>query len=203
MPLIIDGFQHFPGFFSANACRALLAEIQQLLVDAPLFQPVMPRTGKPFSVKMSNCGTLGWLSDKIGYRYAALHPVTQEPWPAIPDSLLRLWQEVADYPALPEACLINYYADGARMGSHRDVDEEEFAAPVVSISLGDDAVFHIGGLKRSDTKTRITLRSGDVVVMGGSSRRAYHGIDRVRSGTSDLLAGGGRLNLTLRRVTMP
>ena len=200
---MIEGFRYLPGCLNARRCRALLAEIRQLLVDAPLFQPVMPRTGKPLSVKMSNCGALGWVSDKAGYRYQAVHPVTGAAWPAMPQQLLALWQEVAAYPAPPEACLINYYAEASKMGSHRDVDEQDFAAPVVSISLGDDAVFHIGGLMRADARTRLTLQSGDVVVLGGASRRAYHGIDRVFNGTSDLLAEGGRYNLTLRRVSLP
>ena len=164
----------------------------------------MPRTGKPFSVRMTNCGPLGWVSDATGgYRYQATHPVTGEPWPPMPDCLVKLWDRVTGYPAPPEACLINYYAPSARMGSHRDEDEEDKAAPVVSISLGDDATFHVGGLRRSDPKQRLVLRSGDVFVLGGAARLAYHGIDRIHAGTSDLLAEGGRFNLTLRRVTAP
>jgi alkylated DNA repair protein (DNA oxidative demethylase) len=135
-----------------------------------------------------------------GYRYQATHPETGLPWPAMPPQLTDLWDEVADFRHRPEACLINYYSAGTRMGSHRDADEEDFAAPVVSVSLGDDAVFHVGGVGRRDAKQRLTLRSGDVVVLGGEARLAYHGIDRVLSGTSTLLDEGGRLNLTLRRV---
>ena len=136
-----------------------------------------------------------------GYRYQAGHPLTDRPWPAIPDLLLQLWQDVAGYPAPPEACLVNYYALGAKMGSHRDEDEEEIRALVVSVSLGDDATFHIGGLQRTAPKRRLLLRSGDVVVLAGDTRMAYHGVDRIHAGTSGLLAEGGRLNLTLRRVT--
>ena len=162
----------------------------------------MPRTGKPFSVRMTNCGPLGWVSDKAGgYRYQATHPATGCAWPPLPERLLRLWEDVAGFTRPPEACLINYYAGSAKMGSHRDEDEEDRAAPVVSISLGDDATFHVGGLKRNDPKQRMLLRSGDVVVLGGASRLAYHGIDRIHAGTSSLLAEGGRFNLTLRRVT--
>jgi alkylated DNA repair protein (DNA oxidative demethylase) len=162
----------------------------------------MPRTGKPFSVRMTNCGPLGWVSDKLGgYRYQACHPVTGRQWPAMPKMLLEVWAEVAGYPASPEACLVNLYQAGAKMGSHRDQDEDDIAAPVVSISLGDDATFHIGGLQRSCPKRRLTLKSGDVVVLGGAARMAFHGIDRIHSGTSSLLPEGGRLNLTLRRVT--
>lgn len=173
-----------------------------MLDAAPLFQPVMPRTGKAFSVRMSNCGPLGWVSDKTGgYRYQPAHPATGKPWPPMPEMLLRLWRDLTGYPRPPEACLINYYSGGTRMGSHVDRDETDRAAPVLSISLGDSAVFHVGGLKRSDPKARVTLASGDVLLLEGPSRLAYHGIDRVLAGTSDLLAKGGRFNLTLRRVT--
>jgi DNA oxidative demethylase len=199
-----EGFRHLPGYLSSARQAELLSRVRSVLAEAPLYVPTMPRTGKPLSVRMTNCGPLGWVSDKAGgYRYQAEHPMTRRPWPAMPDLLLRLWREVAGYPALPEACLVNYYAAGARMGSHRDEDEEEIRAPVVSISLGDDATFHIGGLQRSGPKRRLLLRSGDVVVLGGTARRAYHGIDRIHPGTSILLPEGGRLNLTLRRVTLP
>jgi alkylated DNA repair protein (DNA oxidative demethylase) len=180
----------------------LLKEIRAIVAAAPLFVPTMPRTGKAFSVRMTNCGPLGWVSDKAGgYRYQATHPATGRPWPGLPRDLLSLWEEVAGLTRPPEACLINYYAPGAKMGSHRDEDEEDRGAPVVSISLGDDATFHIGGLKRGDAKRRLLLKSGDVVVLGGAARLAYHGIDRIHPGTSNLLAEGGRFNLTLRRVT--
>ena len=195
-------FKYLQGFLDPDACRSLLATIETVLNDAPLFQPTMPRTGKPFSVLMSNCGPLGWVSDKNGgYRYQSTHPVTGRAWPAMPPVLLEIWNTMANYNHPPEACLINYYAPGARMGSHRDVDEQDFSAPVLSLSLGDDAIFHIGGLSRSAAKTRLTLRSGDLVILGGKSRRAYHGVDRIIAGSSDLLPQGGRYNLTLRRVT--
>ena len=119
----------------------------------------------------------------------------------MPRMLLDLWADVARYPVPPEACLVNLYAAGAKMGSHRDEDEQDTAAPVVSISLGDDATFHIGGLQRAGPKQRLILKSGDVVVLGGAARMAYHGVDRIHPGTSSLLPEGGRLNLTLRRVT--
>lgn len=201
------GCRLLQGRFDPAAQLQLAREIKRILEEAPLFQPRMPRTGKPFSVKMSNCGPLGWVSDAAaGYRYQATHPETGAPWPAMPGVLLSLWRDVAGFPRPAEACLINFYAGGAKMGSHRDADERETAAPVVSVSLGDDATFHIGGLKRTDPKRRIRLRSGDVFVLGGNSRLAFHGIDRVHPGTSGLLAeaglaGGGRINLTLRRVT--
>jgi alkylated DNA repair protein (DNA oxidative demethylase) len=197
------GVRYLPGRLGPVQQTDLLAEIRKAIERAPLFHPAMPRTGKPFSVRMTNCGPLGWVSDKAGgYRYQAMHPQTGRPWPAMPRVLLELWSDIAGYPAPPQACLVNYYAPGAKMGSHRDEDEQDQAAPVLSVSLGDDAVFHVGGLARGDPKQRITLKSGDVVVLGGPARRAFHGIDRVLAGTSDLLAEGGRLNLTLRRVTL-
>ena len=197
-----DGFRHLPGLLTPRAQRELLAGVRAILAAAPLYAPTMPRTGKPFSVRMSNCGPLGWVSDRTGgYRYQAAHPETGRPWPAMPEALLALWWQVADYPLPPEACLINYYCSGAKMGAHRDEDEQDTRAPVVSLSLGDDATFHIGGLQRSDPRQRLLLRSGDVVVLGGGARMAYHGVDRIHAGTSDLLPEGGRLNFTLRRAT--
>lgn len=164
----------------------------------------MPRSGKAFSVLMSNCGPLGWVSDRDGgYRYQETHPGTGRRWPQIPELLSEVWNAVADYRAPPEACLINYYAPGAKLGSHRDQDEDDARAPVVSVSLGDDAIFHIAGARRSDPKRRLVLRSGDVFVLGGAARDFYHGIDRIHAGTSDLMQEGGRLSLTLRRVTKP
>jgi alkylated DNA repair protein (DNA oxidative demethylase) len=183
---------------------ALLAQISSILLDAPLFVPTMPRTDKAFSVRMSNCGPLGWVSDKEGgYRYQAFHPTTGKAWPPMPEGLLEIWKSLAGYAHPPEACLINFYSPDAKMGSHRDEDEEDKSAPVVSVSLGDEATFHIGGTTRADPKYRLRLRSGDVVVLGGAARLAYHGIDRIHPGTSHLILGGGRINLTLRRVTRP
>jgi alkylated DNA repair protein (DNA oxidative demethylase) len=164
----------------------------------------MPRSGKPMSVRMTNCGPLGWLTDQErGYRYQPTHPVTGRPWPPMPQMLLDLWDKVADYPAPPEACLVNYYAADAKMGLHQDKDEEDFSAPVLSVSLGDTGVFRVGGISRKDPTTRYELQSGDVIVLGGEDRLAFHGIDRILPGTSDLLQEGGRFNLTLRRVTKP
>jgi alkylated DNA repair protein (DNA oxidative demethylase) len=152
---------------------------------------------------MSNLGPLGWVSDRAGYRYQALHPETAEPWPPMPEMVLALWRAVSNYPHDPQACLVNFYRPGARMGLHQDCDEEDFAAPVVSVSLGDTAVFRIGGLERGGPTESLKLASGDVVIMGGRSRLCYHGIDRILPGTSRLLPQGGRINLTLRRVTRP
>jgi alkylated DNA repair protein (DNA oxidative demethylase) len=199
-----EGFQHISGYLSPVRQGELLGCLRSVMAEAPFYAPTMPRTGKPFAVRMTKCGPLGWVSDKIGgYRYQAEHPVTGRPWPAMPDLLLEVWRKVAGYPASPEACLVNYYAAGAKMGSHRDEDEQDIRAPVVSISLGDDATFHIGGLQRAGPKRRLLLKSGDVVVLAGAARMAYHGVDRIHPGSSSLLPEGGRLNLTLRRVTLP
>jgi alkylated DNA repair protein (DNA oxidative demethylase) len=163
----------------------------------------MPRTGRPFTVRMTNLGPLGWVSDRAGYRYQAHHPETGKPWPPIPEMVLNVWRQVSGHPHEPEACLVNFYHGGAKMGLHRDEDEEDFSAPVVSISLGDTAVFRMGGPERGGRTETLKLSSGDVLVMGGQSRLCYHGIDRVLTGTSTLLKDGGRINLTLRRVTRP
>ncbi|NBN65727.1 alpha-ketoglutarate-dependent dioxygenase AlkB family protein [Pannonibacter tanglangensis] len=196
-----SGFRHLPGHFDRPAQEALVAELRQIITEAPLFTPVMPRTGKPFSVRMSNCGPLGWVSDLRGYRYQPLHPVTGRPWPAMPAVLTALWTELAPDAPPPEACLINFYAGDARMGLHQDRDEDTFDAPVVSVSLGDSALFRIGGQKRNDPTLSVRLASGDVALLGGAARLAFHGIDRLYPGTSTLLRDGGRINLTLRRVT--
>ena len=194
----------------AAAAEALLEEIAGVVAAAPLFRPVLPRWGTPFSVMMSNCGTLGWVSDKSGYRYQPRHPATDAPWPAMPASLLDIWSSVTDYRFPPEACLINYYARGAKMGLHQDRDEADFSAPVVSVSLGDTARFRLGGVTRDAPATTFDLVSGDVMSLAGETRLAFHGIDRVFAGSSELLlrhpglfASGGRLNLTMRRVTQP
>ena len=196
-----DGIKFLPDYFDVTAQKDLVAAIRQVVKAAPLFTPVMPKTGTPMSVRMTNCGSLGWVTDKEnGYRYQPLHPVTGEPWPDIPEQSLALWRDVAGYPSSPEACLVNFYNETAKMGLHQDRDEKDFSAPVVSVSLGDDARFKIGGATRGGKTQIITLRSGDVLVMGGASRLAFHGIDRIYSGTSTLLPKGGRINLTLRRV---
>ena len=195
-------FRYHNGKLGREQQVALLREIRAVMEEAPLFTPTMPRSGKPMSVRMTNCGLLGWVTDKErGYRYQATHPVTGRPWPAMPEVLLKLWREVAGYPAPPEACLVNYYSGDAKMGLHQDKDEEDFAAPVLSVSLGDSAIFRLGGLTRKDETQALELKSGDVVVLGGDDRLAFHGIDRILPGTSALLPEDGRLNLTLRRVT--
>lgn len=198
---MIEGFRLLPEYFSPAAQRALVAEVLAGIESAPLYRPVMPRTGKPLSVMMTNFGSQGWMSDRAGYRYQAHHPETAMPWPAIPQTLLDLWNVVSGYAAPPEACLVNWYAAGARMGLHVDADEDARDAPVVSVSLGDRALFRVGGPQRNDPTSSLRLASGDVVVLGGAARHAYHGVDRIYPGSSTLVPGGGRINLTLRRVT--
>src|SRR5262245_499906 len=195
------GFGYLPGRLDAAAQARLVGQIRAVIRQAPLFVPTMPRSGRAFSVRMTNCGTLGWVSDATGgYRYQPQHPETGRAWPAIPESLVARWDEVARGAPRPEACLINYYAAGAKMGTHRDADEANRSAPVVSVSLGDDAIFHVGGPRRGDPKHRLLLKSGDVVILGGAARLAYHGVDRIAPGSSVLVVEGGRFNLTLRRV---
>ncbi len=152
------------------------------------------------SVRMTNLGPLGWVTDSSGYRYQPRHPVTGRPWPAMPESLLRLWDEITGAPAPPDACLLNVYGPGSRMGLHRDADEADFAFPVLSISLGDTAVFRLGGPARRDPTRSFRLSSGDVCVLAGPARLWFHGVDRILPGSSRLIPGGGRINLTLRRA---
>jgi alkylated DNA repair protein (DNA oxidative demethylase) len=177
--------------------------LREIMRIAPIYTPRMPKSGRPLSVRMTNCGTLGWMTDASGYRYQPHHPETGAPWPPIPEILLAAWRELSGYPHHPEACLINIYGPAARMGLHQDRDEADMMAPVVSLSLGDNCLFRIGADKRSDPTRAFRLASGDAVVLGGSARLAFHGVDRIISGTSTLLPEGGRINLTLRRVTRP
>jgi DNA oxidative demethylase len=198
-----SGLRLYPGYLDRHRQAELLADIRTILAAAPLYTPRMPRSGRPMSVRMSNCGLLGWLSDETGYRYGPVHPTTGRPWPPIPAALLALWNDLGGYPHPPEACLINFYGPAAKMGLHQDRDEQDFAAPVLSLSLGDTCLFRLGGTTRSGATRSFRLASGDVVVLGGNDRLAFHGVDRIVPGTSTLLAEGGRINLTLRRVTRP
>jgi alkylated DNA repair protein (DNA oxidative demethylase) len=198
---IAPGLIHYPERLDRPAQGALREAIEAMLAVAPPFVPRMPRTGKPFSVRMSNCGPLGWVSDERGYRYQATHPATGAPWPPMPDAVLALWAALAPGAPPPEACLINFYDAEARMALHQDRDEDDRAAPIVSLSLGDTALFRVGGLTRGGPTRSFRLASGDAVTLGGPSRLAFHGVDRVYPGSSTLLPGGGRINLTLRRVT--
>ncbi len=197
------GFAHYPLYFSPDEQRALIGAVAAGVKQAPFYQPTMPRTGAPLSVVMSNFGPLGWVTDKEGgYRYETVHPKNGAPWPKLPDVLMKLWEHVADYPAPPEACLINWYRRKASMGLHVDQDEHDVRAPVVSVSLGDPAMFRIGGPKRGGPTKGIKLFSGDVVVLGGEARLCHHGVSKVFYGESALVPRGGRINLTMRRVNV-
>ena len=198
---ILPGCRHVPEFLGRAAQEALRDTLRELARQAPLFTPRMPKTGQPFSVRMTNCGELGWVSDSAGYRYQPTHPDTGAPWPAMPADLLAAWQTLSGYPQPPQACLVNFYEAAARMGLHQDRDEQDFDAPVVSLSLGDTCLFRIGGTRRADKTRSLRLASGDALVFGGPARLAFHGVDRLYPGTSTLLPQGGRINLTLRRVT--
>jgi alkylated DNA repair protein (DNA oxidative demethylase) len=199
---VAPGALFYPGYLANERQAVLLAELSDVVANAPLFCPVMPRTGKPFSVRMTNCGALGWVSDRDGYRYQNRHPETGRPWPPIPTSIAAIWRDLLPDALEPEACLVNYYASAAKMGLHQDRDEQTFDAPVLSISLGDSALFRIGGVVRDAPTRSFRLNSGDALTLGGASRLAFHGVDRIFPGTSTLLGPeAGRINLTLRRVT--
>lgn len=197
--LVLRGVQVWQGLLDRDAQAAMVADIRGIVAAAPLFSPMTPY-GKPMSVQMTSAGRFGWVSDRSGYRYSETHP-NGTPWPAIPGSIRAVWDQVSGSSRAPECCLVNLYREAAKMGMHQDRDEAEFTHPVVSVSLGDDGLFRIGGTTRGGSTESIWLKSGDVVVMGGDARLVYHGIDKTRAGSSTLLSGGGRINLTLRVVT--
>lgn len=190
-----------PGFAAPRA-EAVWQAILTVLDAAPLRAMSTPG-GRPMSVQTSSCGPLGWVSDRRGYRYSDRDPASGQPWPAMPASLLALAQDAAaaaGFPHfMPDACLINRYLPGARMGLHQDRDERDFAAPIVSLSLGLPAVFLFGGLRRGDPAVRVPLGHGDVVVWGGVDRLRFHGVQPVLPGQHPLL-GAQRVNLTWRRA---
>ncbi|WP_291838030.1 alpha-ketoglutarate-dependent dioxygenase AlkB [Brevundimonas sp.] len=194
----LDGFRWWPGVLDAKAQAALLTEVMAAVDDSPFYRPVTPG-GRPFSVRMTNLGPLGWVSDRNGYRYQATHPETGAPWAPIPQTLLDLWRALTGWPEPPDACLVNMYRDGAKMGLHQDRDEADLNAPVLSVSLGDTAIFRVGPAGGGPTRS-IRLASGDVCALTGPARLARHGIDRLLPGSSSLIPGGGRINLTLRRA---
>jgi|LauGreDrversion4_2_1035121.scaffolds.fasta_scaffold498292_1 alkylated DNA repair protein (DNA oxidative demethylase) len=205
--LSCPGAFHYPGFLKPSAQREVSAHIIKIIQQAPLFVSYMPRTGVPMSVRMTNCGPLGWMSDKKeGYRYVSAHPETLLPWPAIPSPLLEIWNELTQYQKPPEACLVNVYNLDAKMALHQDRDEIDLAAPILSLSLGYDCRFRLSGQKRNDPSATFVLSSGDALVLKGSARQCFHGVDRILPTIGAELAPpladfGVRLNLTLRRVT--
>lgn len=200
------GAKLFRQYLSNQEQLAIMDEIASVLEQAPPFRPQMP-TGPRMINSLTNCGPLGWMSDKRGYRYEAFHPVTGLAWPPIPQPVLSCAIQAAretGYDFEPDACLVNVYAANGKLSLHRDYDEADFAWPIVSLSFGNDADFQLAGLKRSGPSTNITLHSGDVFVLAGESRLRYHGVRRIRPGTSPIkheaLPDGGRINLTLRRA---
>lgn len=197
--LNLRGMQIFKEFLSRDLQEEMVECLRAVTRVAPMFVPVVP-SGRPMSVRMTSAGRFGWISDRNGYRYSETHP-NGALWPEIPPLIAEVWDAVSDCVRSPECCLINYYGENAKMGMHQDRDEADFGVPVVSISLGDDALFRVGNETRGGKTESVWLSSGDVVVMGGASRLLYHGIDRVKHGSSALLPNAGRINVTLRVVT--
>ena len=195
----LRGADVFTGFLDLTEQRRIVDDVRNVVKNAPLFSPVTP-SGKKMSVQMTSAGRFGWVSDKSGYRYSETHP-SGGAWPDIPESVSSLWRVLLPEARKPECCLINFYSEGAKMGMHVDRDEADFSQPVLSISLGDEALFRVGNHERGGKTESLWLKSGDVVVLRGEARLKYHGIDRIKFGTSTLLSQGGRLNLTLRCVT--
>jgi len=190
--------------FALDEAPALLDAIQVVARTAP-FRHLTTPGGLRMSVAMTNCGDAGWLSDRSGYRYDAIDPQTRRPWPAMPDVFAQLAQRAASAAGFegfaPDACLINRYEPGTRLTLHQDRDEQDFAAPIVSASLGVPATFLWGGATRKDRPRRVRLEHGDVVVWGGSARLNFHGIDTLREG-HHALTGSARFNLTFRRAVL-
>jgi alkylated DNA repair protein (DNA oxidative demethylase) len=198
-PVSIGGIDVYKRFLSISGQKLLVEELRKVAVAAPVFSP-KTKAGRPMSVRLTAAGDFGWYSDHAGYRYVERHP-SGFAWPKIPNPILNIWQALVPGSPNPECCLLNFYGEGARMGLHQDRDEVRFEWPVVSISLGDEGLFRVGGLERGGKTASIWLQSGDVAVMGGAARLNYHGIDRIKFGSSTLLKDGGRLNVTLRVVT--
>lgn len=182
--------------------KEILRDLAAVIQATPLRQMVTPG-GYTMSVTTASCGDLGWVSDKNGYRYASLDPLTQKPWPAMPPSFIQLARQASDMAGFanfePDACLINRYQLGARMGLHQDKDEQDFSQPIVSVSLGVTAVFQMGGFVRSDKTLKLPLYHGDVLVWGGESRLRFHGVMPVKAGYHPSF-GGSRINLTFRKA---
>ena len=188
--------------FCAGAAEALLAALRQV-VDAAPFRRMVTPGGYRMSVAMTNCGAAGWVTDRAGYRYEAVDPESGRPWPAMPPVFRDLAQRAAAEAGFsgfdPDACLVNRYEPGAKLSLHQDRDERDFGQPIVSVSLGLPATFLFGGPQRTDPQRRLRLRHGDVLVWGGPSRLAFHGIAPLQEGEHPML-GRRRLNLTFRRA---
>ena len=194
-----SGFRLIPQALDADAQAALVREVEALAEAAPFRRHETP-WGKAMSVEMTSFGPLGWTSSRAGYAYLDADPRTGRPWPAMPAALRGLWREHARSELEADSALVNLYRGPAKMGLHQDRDEDALAAPVLSVSLGDTAVFRIGGASRSDPTATVRLASGDLCVLEGAARLAFHGVDRTVAGSSRLVPGGGRINITLRRA---
>lgn len=188
--------------FALQNSHALLADLAQIIQAAPLRHMVTPG-GFTMSVAMTNCGDLGWITDRKGYRYAALDPISNQAWPTMPASFMQLAKQAASEAGFndfaPDACLINQYKIGARMSLHQDKDEQDFSQPIVSVSFGLPATFQFGGFERADKPIKLLLEHGDVVVWGGESRLRFHGILPLKAGHNPDL-GETRINLTFRKA---
>jgi alkylated DNA repair protein (DNA oxidative demethylase) len=202
-----EGVALFRNRLPPDAQRRMLDAVAAVVAQAPPFRPQMP-TGPYMINTLTNCGERGWVSDKRGYRYQTTHPETHEPWPPVPPLVMDCAQSAVDEAGFaafaPDACLVNIYAADGRLSLHRDYDEADFKWPIVSISLGNDADFVLGGRVRAGKTQGIRLCSGDVLVLGGPSRLRYHGVRKIIPGTAPfehpVLPPGGRINLTLRRA---
>lgn len=202
-PKLPDGFLLRGGFLSLEQQKALLLAVRDIGTKAP-FTKVRTKGGGYTSAAITNCGAAGWWSDAKGYRYETLNPATVHPWPAMPDIFLNVVAAVAkDSPwpdFTPDACLINFYEAKAKMGLHQDRDEKDFAHPIITVCLGDDADFQVGGFARGDKAMNVLVRSGDVMLMGGDSRMRFHGIRKIYAGTSPIDDVNGRYSLTFRKA---
>ncbi|SMX24917.1 alpha-ketoglutarate-dependent dioxygenase AlkB [Boseongicola aestuarii] len=195
-PVDLNGVTIWSGWLDDAAQSAMLAELRDVARAAPLRQYETPG-GQKMSVRMTAAGEVGWVTDKAGYRYAPCH-ADGGAWPDIPASVLAVWRAVSGVDRDPDSCLVNFYGEGAKMGLHQDKDEADPRWPVVSISLGDPGLFRVGGHSRKDPTKSRWLNSGDVAVLAGEARLAFHGIDRIKFGEGEVLPEGGRINVTLR-----
>ncbi len=198
---IAEGAVCLPGFVLAEA-PDILKGVEAVAQKAP-FRHLLTPGGHKMSVAMTNCGRLGWVSDRKGYRYQELDPLSDKAWPDMPELFLQLAQKAASEAGYqrfhPQACLINRYQPGGKMSLHQDKDENNKAAPIVSISLGVNATFLFGGLRREDSCQKLTLQHGDVVVWGGASRFCFHGVQTLKDNEHSLL-GRQRINITFRQI---
>ncbi|WP_241239753.1 alpha-ketoglutarate-dependent dioxygenase AlkB family protein [Silicimonas algicola] len=194
--LDVRGVSIWKGLLDKPSQDAMVADLREVATAAPFRRYETPG-GRRMSVRMTAAGDLGWVTDRSGYRYDPMQP-DGDRWPGIPTSILDVWNTVSGTSRPPDSCLVNFYGEGAKMGMHQDRDETDTSWPVVSISLGDSALFRVGGTSRGGATESVWLDSGDVAVLAGAARLAFHGIDRIRFGSSSLLPEGGRINVTLR-----